>query len=193
MVAEKPFVESVQFLYNLGIYDVVLPFLLIFTLTYAVLDKTKVLGTEEFEGKQYPKKNVNAMIAFVIAFFTILSSKLVQWITQLTQWVVLILVALFLFMLLLSSFESKSATDEKFILNRKWKMGLTILSFSIVAFIVVMFLIFSFSNASAVAKAAGSWFNKDNITFLVITGMIILAIVAVLKSGGRPSSQKKSS
>jgi len=192
MAAEKPFVESVQFLYNLGIYDVVLPFLMIFTLTYAVLDKTKVLGTEEFEGKQYPKKNVNAMLAFVIAFFTVLSSKVVQWITQLTQWIVLILVAFFLFMLLLSSFESKPATDKDFILNKKWKIGLTILSFSVVAFIVIMLIIYSFSDARAVAQAAGSWFTQDNITFLIIIGLIILAIVAVLRSGGSPSHKKSS-
>lgn len=52
-------------LQEIGIMDVILPFILIFTIVFAVLQKTKILGTEE-DGKR-PKKNFNAVISLVMA------------------------------------------------------------------------------------------------------------------------------
>lgn len=48
--------------------EVILPFMLIFTLVFAVLQRTKVLGTED--GK--PMKNYNVVIALVMALGTII-------------------------------------------------------------------------------------------------------------------------
>jgi hypothetical protein len=53
---------------NLGFTDVLLPFVLIFTIVFAVLQKTKVLGQED--GK--PKKNFNVVIALVMALAVII-------------------------------------------------------------------------------------------------------------------------
>jgi hypothetical protein len=61
--------EVAQFLVRLGVLDVVLPFILVFTLVLALLERTRVLGTEK--GK--PKRRLNAMVAFVLAFFSIVS------------------------------------------------------------------------------------------------------------------------
>ena len=54
----------------MGVYDVILPFLLVFTIMYAVFEKTKVLGTEKnSDGKVTTKRNLNSMVSFCIAFF----------------------------------------------------------------------------------------------------------------------------
>ena len=42
------FVGAIAFMDKLGVYDVVLPFLLVFTLIYAFLEKTKVFGVETY-------------------------------------------------------------------------------------------------------------------------------------------------
>ena len=47
-----------------GLTDVMLPFLLIFVIVYAVLMKTKILGNE--------KKNLNVVVALVTAFITVI-------------------------------------------------------------------------------------------------------------------------
>ena len=47
-----------------GLTDVMLPFLLVFTLVFAVLEKTKVLGME--------KKNLNVVVSLVMALSTII-------------------------------------------------------------------------------------------------------------------------
>ena len=59
MAEESVFRGVMTFFDKLGIYDVVLPFLLTFTIVFAILEKTKVLGTESIEGKSYSKKNLN--------------------------------------------------------------------------------------------------------------------------------------
>ena len=48
---------ALEFFEDIGIYDVILPFLLIFTIVFAILEKTKVFGTEEIEGTKNTKKN----------------------------------------------------------------------------------------------------------------------------------------
>ena len=58
----------INFFGELGIYDVVLPFLLVFTIVFAILEKTKVFGMEEIDGKKYTRKNINAIVAFVVSF-----------------------------------------------------------------------------------------------------------------------------
>ncbi len=102
--------NAIDLLVNLGLYDVVLPFLLVFTLMYAFLEKTRVLGVETVDDKVYPKKNLNAMVAFVVALFVILSGELVRMINEVLANVVLLIVLIFLFLLVYGSFVH---TDEK--------------------------------------------------------------------------------
>ena len=58
MAEESLFRGVLSFFNDIGIYDVILPFLLIFTIVFAILEKTKVLGVEEIEGKKYTKKSL---------------------------------------------------------------------------------------------------------------------------------------
>lgn len=51
-----------------GILDVLLPFILVFTIVFAVLTKTKILGEEN--GK--PRKNFNAVIALVMGLAVVI-------------------------------------------------------------------------------------------------------------------------
>lgn len=56
--------DIIYFLQDLGVMDIIIPFFLIFVITYAALQKSKILGTEE-DGK--PKKNFNVIVALIIA------------------------------------------------------------------------------------------------------------------------------
>jgi len=58
------FTDWIIQLENLGLLDVLLPFLLIFTITYAVLQKSKILGDRA--------KNFNTIVSFVLAMATII-------------------------------------------------------------------------------------------------------------------------
>ncbi len=96
----SPLEQAIDFLKELGFFDVVLPFLLIFTLIFAILEKTRIFGEVEVEGRKYAKKNINAMIAFVIALLFVASKELVNIVNVSLPMVVLILILLLSFMML---------------------------------------------------------------------------------------------
>lgn len=112
------FGESIGFLAKLGVYDVVLPFLLVFTIVFAILDKTKLLGIEKGkDDKEYTKKNLNAMIAFVMGFFVVASTQLVAVINKTLSQIFILLLLIICFLMLAGAFHQQ--TKDGFFLNKK--------------------------------------------------------------------------
>ncbi|MBI4983513.1 hypothetical protein HZC32_02615 [Candidatus Woesearchaeota archaeon] len=104
MIEESAFRGVIGFLDKIGVYDIILPFLLVFTIVFAILEKTKVLGIEKVEGKDITKKNLNAMVAFVVSFFVIASTQLVALVNQVMANIVLLLILAVSFLLLVGVF-----------------------------------------------------------------------------------------
>ena len=135
MVEQSSFRAIIEFMGEVGIYDVVLPFVLVFTIVFAILEKTKILGVEKIEGKEYTKKNINAIVAFVVGFLVIASTQLVGIINQVMANIVLLLILAVSFLLLVGVFF----TDKEFSLKDypmwiKFFMGLMFIG------IVIIFL-----------------------------------------------------
>lgn len=116
----------IEFLDRIGIYDVILPFLLVFTAVFAILEKTKILGMEEIDGKKFPRKNQNAMLAFVISFLVVASTELVRTINEAMANVVILLLLSICFMLLVGSL---STGDKEFALEGGWKTTFFVIFF----------------------------------------------------------------
>ena len=117
-MAQSGFRGIIEFFGDIGIYDVVLPFLLVFAIVFAILEKTKIFGVDEIEGKEYSKKNINSIVAFVMAFLVIASSQLVATINEALANVVLLLILSVCFLMLVGSFYHHS---EKVMLEGKWR------------------------------------------------------------------------
>ncbi|MBN1157209.1 hypothetical protein JXA85_06305 [Candidatus Woesearchaeota archaeon] len=94
----------ITFMDRIGVYDVVLPFLLVFTILFAVLERSKVLGTDDVDGSKVTKKNLNSMVAFVIAFLVVASTKLVAIINKSLANMTLILILVVMFFVLIAMF-----------------------------------------------------------------------------------------
>lgn len=122
----SPFRQVIEFFDSIGLFDVVLPFLLVFTIVFAILEKTKVFGMEEIEGKKYTKKNLNAIAAFVMAFLVVASSELVEIITKVSSNAVVVLFLAVLFLLLVGSFYKEG---EPVFLEGGWKVVFMIIVF----------------------------------------------------------------
>ena len=161
------FRNVITFFNDIGLYDVVLPFLLTFTIVFAILEKTKVFGTETIDGKQYSKKNLNSMASFVIAFFVIASSKLVEIITTVSSYTVILLMLSVLFLLLVGSFMKEG---EGGFLTGNWN------NFFMIMMFVGIVLIFVF---------ALGWWDQIWAFFQFqtggeVTGSVILIVIIVL-------------
>ncbi len=85
---------------QIGLTDVILPFILVFTVVFAVLQKSRVLGVD---AKGNPNTNYNAMVAFVLAFFVLVMMQALEVVTWLVRYIALLLLA-FIFLGILFSF-----------------------------------------------------------------------------------------
>jgi hypothetical protein len=171
--------NSIAFFVNLGLYDVVMPFLLVFTIVYAMLEKTKVLGVDE----QGTKKNLNAMMAFVVGFLVIASSQLVRIINTVLADVVLLLLLSVLFLMLAGSFH----TSKEFSLeNTGWAKFMMVVMF---IGIVLIFL-----NALGWLHYLW-WYLTGHIDGPVVGSFIMLAVVVFamfwLVKDPKPAGAKK--
>lgn len=119
-----PFRGVINFFDKIGLFDVVLPFLLVFTIVFAIFEKTKVLGTEDIEGRKYTKKNLNAIAAFTISFLVVASSQLVEIITKVSANAVVVLFLSVLFLMLVGSFYKEG---ESVYLEGGWKVAFMII------------------------------------------------------------------
>lgn len=180
----------ITFLEKLGVYDVVLPFLLVFTIVFAILEKTRVFGEEKIDGKDYSRKNLNAMAAFVIGFLVIASSQLVQAISQISAHVFVILLLIVFFLLLVGSFYGEGKIGKEG-LQEEWAKNI---------FIVVIFLAIAFVFLNALPAGQGkTWLewifqgsgkavSSPATASIVLIILIVIFIRYVSKSGNGGSS-----
>lgn len=99
--------DALGFLDTMGLFDVILPFLMIYVMVFALMERTKIFGTDKVGDDYVPKKNLNAMFAFAVAFFTILSAKVVGTISRAIGPIMIFLVSIVLFLMLASVFRKE--------------------------------------------------------------------------------------
>ncbi|PIN75372.1 hypothetical protein COV18_04250 [Candidatus Woesearchaeota archaeon CG10_big_fil_rev_8_21_14_0_10_37_12] len=169
------------FFKQLGVYDVLLPFLLVFTVMFAILERTKLFGTEGgSDNKKYTKKNLNAMVSFVVAFLVIASSKLVETITKVSSEIVVLLMLIVFFLMMVGTFYSSADIDKEGItLTGIWKHGFMV--------VIAITLIFIFLDAIETDSGvtwlevfwnwlSGFYTNTSVAAILLIIGVILYMV-----------------
>ena len=187
-MATTPLGGALDFLNRLGVFETVLPFLLVFTMVFAFLEKTKIFGTEKYKsasGTVYDvtRKNMNSMVAFVIAFFVIASAQLVKLISEVTSKFVLLIILIFCFMLTVGVMRKE---DEKgFELSKTW-----IIVFEVIAFVAILLIfldalgwldkIFNF--------IGGIWGSEATASLIMI--IILIGFMLFITYDSKPGDKK---
>lgn len=155
--------------------EIVLPFLLVFTLVFAVLDKTKLLG----EGK----RQINAIISFVIGVVLIGFPFARDIIVKLIPFLAVSLVILFVFMLLYGFIAGK----KEDILSFGLKIALGII-FGLAVLVAVLWVTGVWDDIIEVVLF-GEYSGKIllNVLMLAIIGGAIAIVVSGGKEGGSES------
>ncbi len=129
-MAESILRGIVEFLRNLGFYDVILPFLLVFAMMFAILDKTLVFGTEN--GKS--RKNINSVVAFVVALLVIGSTRLIAVMNEAISNVAMLLIIITFILVTISVFKTEGQYDLfQHTVLKGW------IIFAVIALIVIIF------------------------------------------------------
>ena len=180
----SPLQNAISFFKDFGLFDVVLPFLLVFAIIFAILEKTKILGTE---GKdQTPKRSLNTMVAFVIGMLVVATNKIVTAINETLPNVVLIIVSFVAFLMMIGVFMGSEELNF-YKDHRAFAIGFMV--FSLIALILIVL------NSIKLSKDQ-SWLDwildylVNNISGPVVTSVIflIIAVIAIVYITKSPSS-----
>jgi len=135
-MAETALGNVLEFFKQLGVFDVLLPFILTFTIMFAILERSKIFGVEKHKDTEYTKKNLNAMVSFVVAFMVVASSKLVEAITKISSEIIVLLLLIVFFLMLVGSFRTHEEVKEgKLLPEQAWRY-----TFMVIIGIAIIFI-----------------------------------------------------
>lgn len=164
-----------EFLQRFGLFKWILPFLLVFTVVFAILEKTRILGTEGSGAEAEAKKNLDAMVAFVIALLVVVATEIVGFINTALPRVVLLLVVSLSFLLMIGIFF-KPGEDLYDKLKGGWNT----------AFMIAMLLAVVLIFMGVLETPRGDSWLRFTFDFVLdfwsgaIVGSIIVAIVVIV-------------
>lgn len=171
---------TMSFLDGLGVFEIILPFLFVFTIIFAILEKTKIFGIEKIDGEEVTRKNLNAMMAFVIAFFVIASSKLVALVNQVASQA-FILILMFVLFLMLAGILRK---EGEFELDKKWRPALM----GVGAFVLALIFLNALGWLEIGTDFLKNNWNSEGVSALIL---IILIVIFMAWMSHSPSKSKK--
>jgi len=186
------FGKAIEFFDKIGIFEIVLPFLFVFTVVFALLEKTRVFGVDRVGSEEYTKKNLNAMAAFSIAFLVIASANIVRIINEVAANMILLLILSVFFLLLVGSFHQEK--KEGFFLEK----GIVRTSFILIMFVglVVIFLnAIRTQDGKTWLEVITGWirdFGVNDAVPSVILVLVMIGFIAYITQSPKADSQSKS-
>src|SRR5574341_626320 len=187
-MAETVLGGVLDFFKELGIYDVVLPAIVVLTIMFAIVERTNVGGTEG--EKKYTKKNLNAMVSFVTAFMVVASSTLVEAITKVSSEIIVLLLLVVFFLMLVGTFSTTAEIDAGELLKEKpWRIGFMI--------VIAIAIIFIFLDALTVEdgrtwlEVFWDWLSQFYTDTAVAAIVLIIAVIIFVYFVTKGPSEKK--
>mgnify|MGYP006309900313 CR=1 FL=1 len=150
-----------------GVFDVILPFILIFTIVYAILEKTEILGKDAFTARKYA-----VVVALVLAFAVVVPHvtgmyyygfDAVEIINNALPQVGLLLVAIVMMLLTIGLWTGKKPDGSKGV--GVW--------FTLVSGIIVL----------AIFVASIGWWNVPSWLWRLLNSDVIALVIAILVFG----------
>ena len=156
------FRSFILYLQDIGAYDVILPFLLVFAIVFAILEKTKIFGDK--------KTNVNFVVSFVIGLLLVAQQQIVQTINLFLPRVALIIVVALAALLVLSMLAGKEAKG----FQGAW--------FGIIAIVAIIFIVLALNPDFNFL----SQYDKDRLFAIAIPLIVMLAAIWIIVGLGSP-------
>lgn len=156
MVTELNFATFIEDLQAMGFYDYFLPFILIFSITFALLENSKILGKDQ--------RNINIVVSMVIGFILIAQQSVVAIINTFLQKSSLIIIVILISLLIIFLIGGKGWFEGKL--------------FSIGFILVIIALIWALSPSLGLDTPV--WLNISDRTKNLVILLFLFAIVTLL-------------
>jgi len=183
----------ITLLNNLGFFNVILPFLLVYAIMYGILSKYKILGDPFAEGDR--GKTTRSLISIVSAatgFFIVASSNVVLSLKTFIPYVVLFLLAIFFLILAISPFLQKEEKSGEIQIGNRARTILLASTIIIFTLMVIFILgLYNYINLSLTSKVISSLQTFIE-TIVVLAIMFGIAYWAVKPEKGQKSQPPKS-
>jgi hypothetical protein len=178
---------------NLGLFNVILPFLLVYAIMYGILSKYKILGDPFAEGdKGKVARSLISIVSASTGFFIVGSANVVLSLKTLIPYVVLFLLTVFFLILAISPFlqrEEKSGEVQMGNRTRTILLASSIIIFTLmVIFILGLYNYINSALTSPVLSLSQSFIE----TLAILTIMLGIAYWAVKPEKGQKSEPPKS-
>ncbi len=183
---QSDFRNALDFFDKIGIFDVVIPFLFVFTIVFAILEKTRIFGVEKAGGEEYTRKNLNAMVAFSIAFFVVASASLVRVINEIAGNMILLLLASIFFLMLVGSFHQE--TKEGFFLQKGFVRN-TFIGIMFAGLVVIFLHAIRTSSGKTWLDQIFDWIKQFGINDAVpsvVLALVMIGLIAYITQSPKP-------
>jgi small-conductance mechanosensitive channel len=183
----------ITLLNNLGFFNVILPFLLVYAIMYGILSKYKILGDPFAEGdKGKTTRSLISIVSAATGLFIVASSNVVLSLKTLIPYIVLFLLTIFFLILAISPFLQKEEKSGEIQLGNRTRTILLVSTIIIFTLIVIFILgLYNYINLSLTSKVISS--SQTFIeTIVVLAIMFGIAYWAVKPEKGQQSQPPKS-
>ncbi len=167
-----PLEEAIGFLERFGFFSVLLPFLLVFTIVYALLEKTKIFGMQKIGDKDYPKKNLNAMVAFVVALLVVSAKDIVLALQTSLPNIVMLLIVILAVLVGVGMFWSG---EKEFNMFEK----LPKLSYALIAFVIIVLAGIFLDSFGVLNNVLGFFYTNYDRPIVTSIGLLIVVAIVI--------------
>ena len=185
----------IALLNNLGFFNVILPFLLVYAVMYGMLSNYKILGDPFAEGdKGKVTRSLISIVSAATGFFIVGSANVVLSLRTLIPYIVLFLLTVFFLILAISPFLQREEKSGEIQIGNRTRMIL--LTSAIIIFtLIVIFTLGLFNYIASAASASSSILSSLQPfieTIVILAIMFGIAYWAVRPEKGQKAEPPKS-
>ncbi|MGC9132808.1 MAG: hypothetical protein ACP5GJ_00130 [Nanopusillaceae archaeon] len=177
----------INLLTQMGFFNVIIPFLLVYSIIYGLLAKYKIIGDpykSDAEGKA--TRSLISMIAAAIGFFVVAAANVVLEMLTLIPYFVLFILTIFLLLLAIAPFITSGGE-----IKIEGKTRNILLAASIIAFfLITMFSLGLFNYLAGVSSYFSSGYTIQIVETLLVLGILFGIVYWIVKV---PAKEEKSS
>ena len=191
----SPLGTAIEFFRDFGLFDIILPFLLVFTLVYAILEKTKILGTVKLKsGEDVANKNLNSMVAFVIGLLVVATANVVRAINESLPNIILLVVVSFSFLLLIGIFMKSGELDFASKHAGWYRAFMVIMFIGVIAIFLNSIYVTSEGKEYSLIIVLLEWITKSwsgPVFASIIMLIVVIGAILIITKSGEKSHKKE--